>query len=595
MRDAWRSSRLLIRMGRRAGTGRVLTAMGAAVVAGVAAVLVSLWLKLILDGLGRGESGLVTVAAAALGLTVTLQMAASSLSHLRLGELHMACGKVLVLDLMQAGATPPGIEHYERPDYADRIALLKRDTNHLSGFVPLIGEAVGLVVRVGLTGFLLASIHPLLLLLPALAVPSFFVGGRAERAVNAANEATAEQDRLDEHLFTLATTSAPAKELRVFGLGPEIVDRQRAAWTAVSAAVARAQLRAGALRAAGWLPFAAGYLVAVAYTLGQAGRSAATPGDVLLVMVLAGQVNGQVAQLLNVANRSAAGVRVLGRYRWLMEYAAEAVSASAPSDPAPVPDRLRTGIDIEGVSFRYPGDERPDVLCDVTLHLRAGSTVAIVGENGAGKTSLVKLLCRFYEPDEGRICVDGVDLRRFDVEAWRNRLSGGFQDFARIELLLRQSVGLGDLTTAAIDDSPRLEDALGRAAARLPVGLDGQLGAQWPGGVELSTGQWQKVALARGILRPEPLLLLLDEPTSGLDPSAEHAVFEAFSATAASSARRTGAVVLVVSHRFSTVRMADHIVVMGGGRVVEQGSHDELMAAAGLYTELYSLQARAYS
>lgn len=598
MADTWASLRLLARMGRRAGTGRVMSAIGAAVVAGVSAVLVSLWLKLILDGVARQEPTLVTVAAAVLGVTVTLQMAASSFSHLRLSELHMACGKVLVCDLMDAGATPPGIEHLERPDYADRIALLKRDTAHLSGFLPVIGQAVGLMARVGVTGILLVQVHPALLLLPFLSVPSFYAGGRAERAVNTAKEATAEQDRLNEHLFTLATTPSPAKELRIFGLGDEIVARQRAAWRTVSTAVARAQFRAGLLRAAGWLPFAAGYLGAVGYALAQAGRGVATPGDALMVMILAGQVNGQVAQLLNLANRSATGMRVLARYRWLLEYAADAVAALS-EDPTPVPDQLRHGIDLSGVSFRYPGEGRPEVLRDLDLHLPAGSTVAIVGENGAGKTSLVKLLCRFYEPTVGTISVDGIDLRRFDVDEWRGRLSGGFQDFARIELLLRQSVGLGDLDTAegrppAIDDPHRLEGALVQAAARLPVGLDDQLGTQWPGGVDLSEGQWQKVALARGLLRQGPLVLLLDEPTSGLDPAAEHAVFDAFAEAAASAARRSGAVVLLISHRFSTVRMADSIVVLDEGRMVEQGTHDALMAAGRLYAELYHLQARAY-
>ncbi|MFP5377291.1 MAG: ABC transporter ATP-binding protein [Acidimicrobiia bacterium] len=602
MGDALRSLRLVVDLGRRAGAARSLTAVGAAVISGVAAVLVSLWLKLILDGVADGRSPVVTAAAAVLGVTVALQIAASALSHLLLGELHMACGKELVCRLMEAGAGPPGIQHLERPDYADRIALLKSETKYLSGFLPAIGEGVGLVARVTMTAILLARVHPALLLLPGLAVPSFLAGSRAERAVNAANEASAEQDRLNDHLFALATTPGPAKEIRIFGLEREIVTLQRAAWNAVTAAVARAQLRAGVVRAAGWLPFAAGYLAAVGYALVKAGRGDASPGDVLLVTILAGQVNGQVAHLLNLANRSAAGLRVLARYRWLLDYASKAVAAAVPVQPAPVPDRLHHGIDLSGVSFRYPGDGRPEVLSGIDLHLAAGSTVAVVGENGAGKTSLVKLLCRFYEPTTGAITVDGVDIRRFHVDDWRRRLSGGFQDFSRIELLLRQSVGLGDIgepgrtggRASATDDEPRLRRVLEQAAAALPVGLDGQLGAQWPGGVDLSEGQWQKVALARGLLRQDPLLLLLDEPTSGLDPAAEHAVFESFSAAAAGAARRSGAVVVLVSHRFSTVRMADHIVVLAGGRVVEQGDHDQLVAAGGLYAELFAIQARAY-
>ncbi len=343
------------------------------------------------------------------------------------------------------------------------------------------------------------------------------------------------------------------------------------------------------LRTAGWLPFAAGYLAAVGLALARASRGEATPGDVLLVMVLSGQVNALVAQVLQVANRSATAVRVFGHLLWLEDHAREATTRAAPAEPAPVPDQLRHGIDLESVSFRYGRD---DVLRDVTLHLSAGSTVAIVGENGAGKTSLVKLLCRFYEPTSGSITVDGVDLRRFGVAEWRRRLSGGFQDFARIELTLRESVGIGDIPS--VDDPVAVAAALDRVRAELPVGLEQQLGQQWLGGVDLSEGQWQKVAMARAIMREGPLLLLLDEPTSGLDAHAEDALFELFAGLAAEAATRTGAIVLFVSHRFSTVRMADHIVVLADGRVVEQGSHDSLMGAGGVYRELFDIQARAY-
>ena len=188
--------------------------------------------------------------------------------------------------------------------------------------------------------------------------------------------------------------------------------------------------------------------------------------------------------------------------------------------------------------------------------------------------------------------MDGQDLRSFEVAEWRRRLSAGFQDFARLELLLRESVGVGNIP--AMHDPQRVPEALGRVGADLPLGLDQQLGQQWPGGVDLSEGQWQKVAMARAMMRREPLLLLLDEPTSGLDPHAEHALFELFADVAADTAERSGAIALFVSHRFSTVRMADHIVVLAKGRVVEEGDHASLMARHGLYRELYDIQARAY-
>jgi ATP-binding cassette, subfamily B, bacterial len=241
----------------------------------------------------------------------------------------------------------------------------------------------------------------------------------------------------------------------------------------------------------------------------------------------------------------------------------------------------------------------------------------VVGENGAGKTTLVKLLCRFYEPTEGRITIDGIDFARLPAEEWRERLAGAFQDFMRFELVARTTIGVGDLPHA--EDEAAVERAVERGGAgdvvrRLPRGLATQLGPTWREGVELSFGQWQKLALARGFMRDDPLLLVLDEPTAALDAETEHSLFERFAAAAraeseagtdgvgagALAGRRSGRITILVSHRFSTVRMADLIVVLdvdaarGGSRVAEVGSHDELIARGGLYAELYGIQAQAY-
>jgi ATP-binding cassette subfamily B protein len=236
------------------------------------------------------------------------------------------------------------------------------------------------------------------------------------------------------------------------------------------------------------------------------------------------------------------------------------------------------------------------VLEDVSLSLPAGAVVAIVGENGAGKTTLVKLLAKMYEPTAGRILVDDQPLARVDTGAWRARMAGAVQDFVRFEFRARHTVGVGDVPR--LDEDRAVTTAVTRAGAddvvaRLAAGLDTQLGPTWPGGVEVSFGQWQKLALARGFMRDAPLLLVLDEPTAALDAETEHALFERYAA-AARHRDGTGRITVLVSHRFSTVRMADLIVVLDGARVIETGSHAELMARHGRYAELYAIQAASY-
>jgi len=588
------AARLLFDLFRRTGARQASLAVLYALVSGAAAILTTYWLKRVLDAVTDGRSP--TVAAAALGVTVCVHAAAEIAAAMRLGELQFRCGLHTVQDVMRFAGAVPGLEHHERPEYVDRITLIRNQMGNLSGFLPAVGHGVGLLARILATAVLLWTVHPALVALPLLAVPSLWAGNQAEAIVNRAVEATAESARRQTHLFELATTAGPAKEVRIFGLGDELVRRQQVEWDTVTAAVGAAHLRAGLLRTSGWLLFAAGYLGAVAWVVVRGTRGEATAGDVLLVLALAGQVNGQVAQAVVLVTRYAGAFRVLARFAWLRDYATAALAApaaapGAPSTPSTPPDRLSHGIDVDGVSFRY-SETGHDVLRDVTLRLPAGSTLAVVGENGAGKTSLVKLLCGFYQPTSGTIRIDGHDLAALDPAAWRQRLTGGFQDFARLELLLRQSVGVGDV--ARIDCEDAIAATLGRVGADLPIGLDAQLGRQWPGGTDLSEGQWQKVAMARALMRGRPLLILLDEPTSGLDAHAEHELFELFAAVASDVARGTGAVAVLVSHRFSTVRMADRIVVLDNGAVAELGGHADLLAAGGLYAELYGIQARAY-
>ena len=344
----------------------------------------------------------------------------------------------------------------------------------------------------------------------------------------------------------------------------------------------------------GWLAYALGYAGAVVLVSILAVDGQATVGDVILVISLAGQIQFQLDGAVQLVGDFIRNLRTADHFLWLRDHVDRAVARRRPT--AAPPEILADAIRFEGVSFRYPGTD-VDVLQGVDLMIPAGSAVAIVGVNGAGKTTLAKLLAGFYEPTQGRITVDGVDLRDLDLDAWRERMSACFQDFVHFEYLARESAGLGDLPR--IDDERSVSEALARAKAgdvveMLPDGLGTLLGKGYDDGVELSTGQWQKVALGRAMMREEPLLLLLDEPTASLDAYTEHALFERYAHASERAGRAIGAITVLISHRFSTVRMADLVVVLEEGRIVETGTHAELEREHGAYHDLYELQSRAY-
>lgn len=491
------------------------------------------------------------------------------------------------------GATP-GIEHHELPEYLDRLDLLREERALLGWMANATAGLLRVAVQLGVSGTLLARLHPALLLLPLFGAVSFLAGRQAQGVRRRAEEATTEPERLRRHLFEAATDAAAGKEVRVFGLIDTLLDRHHAVSEAVIRQRSRADWQAAWWQSVDALVSGAAYAGAIGLVLVVAVRGTATPGDVVLAVGLAAGMNAIVSTAVFYGTHFLRVLQVAGRFLWLERYVERTRRPAA--DPAPAPMRLDHGIGLEDVSFRYPGMDA-DVLSGVTLWLPAGSIVAIVGENGAGKTTLVKLLCRLYEPTEGRIRVDRVDLGRIDFEAWRSRVSAAFQDFVRFEFLARESVGVGDLTASGSERS--VGAALVRAGAadlpaQLPRGLETQLGADWEGGVDLSGGQWQKLALGRAMMREQPLLMVLDEPTASLDAQTEHDLFAQYAEASRRTAKAAGTVTVLVSHRFSTVRMADLIVVLDGGRVQQVGNHVELMARGGLYAELYELQARAY-
>jgi len=486
-----------------------------------------------------------------------------------------------------------GLAHFERPEYQDQVQRIREEQGRLAGMVNATAGILRVIVILVITGLLLGRIHPLLLLLPLFGLLSFWFGKKSRDLENAAQEATSEAARLRRHLFEVGTAAPQAKELRLSALSEVIRLRHRKAAGEVLKAYDRAAWLGTLFTACGGLISALAFLGAVALSLWLAINRQATPGDVILTVGLAAQMDGVIFIAIAYGNTLLRVLRVGKRFLWLEDYAGKA--RRQVTDPAAPPEQLASGIELKEVTFRYPESERP-VLDGLSLQLPAGKVVALVGENGAGKTTLIKLLCDFYQPEGGKILVDGVDLARFRPEDWRSRISAAFQDYSRFEFLARETVGVADLPR--IEDRPHINRAIEKAGAEglvseLPAGLETQLGTAWEGGVDLSGGQWQKLALGRGLVRSSPLLVVFDEPTAALDPPSEHALFERFAAAARAGQNR-GQITLLVSHRFSTVRMADLILVLEGGKIREYGSHEELITRSGLYAELYELQSRAY-
>jgi ATP-binding cassette subfamily B protein len=579
----------LVKLGYRSEPRLLLYSFLLTLLAALPDALLAVWIALLGKGVVEGDRTLLMVAAAGLALSATatwfLRIVSTRVSRTFRDKVTVA----LEAHVARLQASVATIEHHERPEYLDRLSVLREQVFVLDHMYMSLFTTCGWILRLGVTVVLLATIDPVLVLLALFAAPTVLTSSWRPGVERAVEERGAPSARLARHLFVTTTTAPPGKEVRVTGTGPALAARRREAWEGWHRPIARARWASAAWHTLAWAVFGSAYVGAVVYV---AAGIDAPAGQVLLVLAAGSRLSAYIGAAVGEIG-FLRGIWLDGsrRLAWLEDYAA----SFDVHDDVPVPDSLSEGIAVEGVSFRYPGTERL-VLEDVNVTLPAGAVVAIVGENGAGKTTLVKLLCKMYEPTSGRITVDGAPLAGMPADAWRERLAGAFQDFFRFELAARHSVGVGDVPR--LDDEVAVTSAVSRAGAsemvdELSSGLDTQLGPTWPGGVEVSFGQWQKLALARGFMRDEPLLVVLDEPTAALDAETEHALFERY-AGAARVGRESGRVTILVSHRFSTVRMADLIVVLDGAHVVEVGRHEDLMARHGQYAELYSIQAAAY-
>ncbi|HEX8273754.1 MAG TPA: ABC transporter ATP-binding protein [Longimicrobiaceae bacterium] len=593
MRENWRGLRLLVGTAWRAdpwrSAGLLLEPVGQ-----LAAPLFAWFLKMMVDGATRQDMRLIALGAGGIILVRAIGFMsgwAGGWIRLRLSE---QVGFVLDREIATLTAGIPGVEHHERADYMDQLELLRQRQGVLGNSLnSLINTANAVVAGVG-TLVLLLFATPWLLFLVPFALPAVPFAAIKQRWFRQAEEIGAPVARRARYLQELTVDRNAGMELRVFGLQREVLARFRRSWMESQTIGLDVERRMMLLDTVADLIFVVGFTGAVGLMLWRASRGQATVGDVVMAIYLTQQLRGRIVAPIWWISSLGEALRAAGRVLWLRDYARSATLTRGGSRPAPA--RLVDGIVFDRVSFRYPGTEQW-ALRDVSFRIPAGSVIALVGENGAGKTTLVKLLSRMYEPTEGRILVDGVDLAEIEVGAWRERLSAAFQDFVRLELTAQHSVGVGDLPR--LDDQGAVRVALERAGAadvlgKLPEGTATRLGSRWDGGVDMSTGQWQKLALGRALMRGDPLVVFFDEPTASLDALAEHALFEHYTREARTGSER-GAITVLVSHRFSTVRSADTILVIAGGGVAELGSHEELLLRDGLYASLYQLQARAYA
>jgi ATP-binding cassette subfamily B protein len=579
---AWRSHRL-----------KMSLALLLTILSGLAWPLFALSLRIATDAVIAHDMTTATFAAVGMSVVAIGALLFGHFAYVPYAEATETAVVVLEAELMELANDAARLEDLERPEFADRFSLVQQEISGFSFGMLGLMTTVALTISMTVTGLLLASVSPWLMLVALAAVPPVFTAQAAQRITNAAREKAARPERQAKQLLQLATTAGSAMELRVNRLQAEVRSRQATLWADAGAMKWRAEKRAVLVDVAGQFVFAVVYIAAVLFVVRRTVAGHGAVGDVFLIIILAAQVNQQVnagVEQFRRLQRMAAG---LTRLRWLRSQTG--TGRPAETD-AQVPDRLRTGIELRNVTFHYPGAETA-ALRDVTMTLPAGSLVAVVGENGAGKTTLVKLLCRLYDRTAGDILVDGTDIQQFPLSKWRQRVAAGFQDFARFELTAQRSVGVGDLPH--LDDEPSVARAIARAGsggviARLQNGLQTPLGKSYRDGTELSGGQWQRLALARAMMREAPLLLALDEPTAALDAQAEHDLFERYAENARRTSRTTGTITVLVSHRFSTVRMADLILVIADGRIIESGTHPTLMAQNTHYAALYTQQAAAY-
>jgi len=558
--------------------------------------LLSLWLmKLLVDAVAQGaqepnkEAALqraIVLSAAAGAVALASSLCSSAGSFVNEGQGRVVADHMSAI--LQRKAIEVDLEYYENAEFFNTLHRAQeeapyRPTRIVNGLSSLGQNAIGLVG----VAILLATLHPVVIVIIVLgALPGVLVRLRFINILLAWQKRRSSLERRAGYFNWVLTLAPWAKEVRLFELGGLFIERHAELRRSMRGEQMSISLRRTTAESGAQLFVVIPMFACMAYVAVAAVQNRLSLGALTMYFLAfqrgQGAVQGVLGALLSLHEDS----RFLG---YLYEFLDLVPRVASPPAPRPMPRPMREGISFEEVYFSYPGSERP-ALQGLNLRIAPGEAVAIVGENGSGKTTLVKLLCRLYDPDGGRIAIDGVDVRDLDLGELRREVSVIFQDYVHYDLPARENIWVGHTLIPPADES--IVRAARRSGAhevieKLPQGYDTQLGRQFEGGEELSIGQWQKIALARAFLRPSQLIVL-DEPTSALDPKAEAEVFDKFRELVA------GQAAILISHRLSTVKMADRICVMQDGRIVEDGPHEELMARGGVYADLFERQARAY-
>ena len=480
------------------------------------------------------------------------------------------------------------LQYFEDPVFYDTMQNARRraDSSALAIVNAISQVAQQLITLISLVALLVGFSPWLAVVVILAAIPNFLSNSRFAGMSFRALSRRAPESRLLSYIEMLLTSNETVKEIKLFGLGESLKKRYEKLFTQFQeedTAIARRNT----LASLGWgmlsnLAYYGSYIWVIVRTITQA----ITLGDMTMFLSVFRQSQRAVQSLLENFSQLYENNLYLDN---LLDFLKIEPALESPENGKIAPAPIESGIRFENVSFQYPGSEKY-VLKNINLFIKPGESIALVGLNGAGKTTLIKLLTRLYDPTEGRITLDGTDLREFDLNSLHQRFGVIFQDFVRYQFSVRENIGFGQIEE--LDNQARIEMAADKGGAdevvaELPDGYDTVLGRRWNRGHELSGGQWQKIALSRAFMRKAEVLIL-DEPTSALDAEAEYEIFLRFREL------MEGRVAVLISHRFSTVRMADRIVVLQEGRIVELGSHEDLMSRNQAYAHLFNLQAEGY-